>query len=298
MEIKSIKPRRGDDCLRLGDSDELVVIEHVGPISDGGVRIDDHGVIVFCTEGKAQFEYDGQLEQIHKNDLFLFMAHSVVNNFMSTSNFNCRQIWFARSELWDINMYSNTSLFDLVYLKQHPKVSLTQDDEALLEGYFRLLCHRMKERSTLLYGDIVRSLFSTMLLEMLSILRRGKDAIPDQNPVLDKPSNAHKRMLADKFVHLVERSDGRIRRVEDFANQLNITPKYLSALLRETMNRRPSELILLFTMKAIEQRLRFTDMTMQEIANDLNFPNASFFGKYFKEHSAMTPLEYRKKYHQ
>jgi AraC-like DNA-binding protein len=50
-------------------------------------------------------------------------------------------------------------------------------------------------------------------------------------------------------------------------------------------------------MRAIEHRLRFTDMTMQEIANDLNFANASFFGKDFKEHSGMTPLEYRNKYH-
>ena len=62
------------------------------------------------------------------------------------------------------------------------------------------------------------------------------------------------------------------------------------------MNRRPSDMVQLFTMKAIERRLRFTDMTMQEIANDLNFPNASFFGKYFKEYSGMTPLDYRIKY--
>jgi AraC-like DNA-binding protein len=37
-------------------------------------------------------------------------------------------------------------------------------------------------------------------------------------------------------------------------------------------------------------------MTMQQIADDLKFPNASFFGKYFKEHSGMTPMEYRTKY--
>jgi YesN/AraC family two-component response regulator len=37
-------------------------------------------------------------------------------------------------------------------------------------------------------------------------------------------------------------------------------------------------------------------MTMQQIADDLQFPNASFFGKYFKEHSGMTPMEYRMKY--
>ena len=97
-------------------------------------------------------------------------------------------------------------------------------------------------------------------------------------------------------MHLVEQSDGRIRRVDDFASELNVTPKYLSALLKETMNRRPSVIIQLFTMKAIERRLRFTDMTMQEIANDLNFPNASFFSKYVKEHLGMTPMDYRRKY--
>ena len=82
----------------------------------------------------------------------------------------------------------------------------------------------------------------------------------------------------DKFVDIVEQSNGRIRRVDEFASQMNITPKYLSMIMKEVMNRRPSFIIQHFTMKAIEYRLRFTDMTMQEIANDLNFPNPSFFG--------------------
>ena len=66
--------------------------------------------------------------------------------------------------------------------------------------------------------------------------------------------------------------------------------------MKDIANRRPSDIILLFTMKAIERRLRFTDMTMQQIAYDLKFANASFFGKYFREHSGMTPMEYRMKY--
>jgi AraC-like DNA-binding protein len=86
--------------------------------------------------------------------------------------------------------------------------------------------------------------------------------------------------------------------VDEFASQINVTPKYLSTLLKETLNRRPSEIIHFYTLKAIKHRLRFTDMTMQEISNDLRFPNASFFGKYFKEHSGMTPMEFRKKFHQ
>ena len=282
--------RIGSDTLRLGDSDELVVMENFGSLPQSEIRLENHGLVVICTKGIAQFDYDGQQIQLHKNDLYLYMAHSVVTNFMSSPDFNCRQIWFSRSELWNINMYGEVSLADLPYLKQHPTVHLTDDDMTLLDEYFQLLCRRMRDQSPMLYSDIVRSLVSTMMLEMLCMMRR-------QDSENAGTGSLYRQRLADKFMRLVEESDGRIRRVDDFANQLNITPKYLSTLLKETMSRRPSEMIKLFTLKAIERRLRFTDMTMQEIANDLNFPNASFFGKYVKEHLGMTPLEYRRKYH-
>ena len=215
---------------------------------------------------------------------------------MSSPDFNCRQIWFTRSELWNINKYGVVSLADLAYLKQHPTVHLTPDDVTLLDDYFLLLCRRMRDRSPMLYKDIVRSLVSTMMLEMLCMMRRDKQQDAVSNNPESTSQGVHKRLLADKFLHMVEQSDGRIRKVDDFAKQLNVTPKYLSTILKETINRRPSMMIEHFTMGAIERRLRYTDMTMQEIANDLNFPNASFFGKYVKEHLGMTPMEYRKKY--
>jgi AraC-like DNA-binding protein len=193
---------------------------------------------------------------------------------------------------------------DMVYLRQHPKVHLSDDDMSLIDGYFQVLFRRMKDRSPILYPDIVRSLVGTMMLEMLSMMRREevKKGVLNTNDVEQDyqegtSSGVHRRRLADKFMRMAEQSEGRIRRVDEFASQLNITPKYLSAILKETMNCRPSTIIQLFTMKAIEHRLRFTDMTIQEISNDLNFPNPSFFGKYFKEHAGMTPMEYRNKYH-
>ena len=291
MEIQNLKPRSGFDTIRLGDSDELVVMENFGSLPKGELSLDRHGLIVICTEGIAQFDYDGQQIRLHKDDVFLYMAHSVVTNFMSSSDFNCRQIWFSRGELWNINKYGEVSLSDLPYLKRHPIMHLTEDDVKLLDDYFQLLCRRMRDPSPVLYSNIVRSLVSTMMLEILSMMRR-------QEPENTVTTGVHRQRLANEFMRLVEQSDGRIRKVDDFANQLNITPKYLSTLLKETMNRRPSEMIHFYTLKAIEHRLRYTDMTMQEIANDLNFANASFFGKYFKEHAGMTPLDFRKKYHQ
>ena len=304
MEIISLKPRQGEDTLRIDDSDDLVVIENVGQfpkngtLPESGVLIEKHAVIIICTEGMAQFEYEGQVIQLRKNDMFVYMMlRTVITNFMSSQNFNCRQLWFTDSEAWSIDMHGNKSLADLIYLKQHPKVSLTVADAAMLDDYFQLLCRRMRDRSPVLYLDIVRSLFSTLLLEILAIMRRGREQTTTPEVPDDTAPAFYRQRLADKFIHLVEQSDGRIRKVDEFAKQLNVTPKYLSTLLKETMNRRPSEIIHFYTMKAIKHRLRFTDMTMQQIANDLNYPNASFFGKYFKEHADMTPLEFRKKYH-
>ena len=297
MDIQDLKPRRGDDTYRIGDSDELVVMENIGTVPSGVVCLQNHGVIFLITEGRAQLEYDGHVVQIQKNDLFLYMVHSTAANFMASSDFNCRQIWFGRAELFNIDIYKQISVADMSNLKLNPVVHLKGDDIKLCDTYFQLLRDRMKFSTSVLTPDIVRMLFGTILLEMLSIMRRNSERVAEEVQYEDINSSLHKKRIVDDFMRLVEESDGRIRRVDEFASQLNVTPKYLSTILKEVMNRRPSTYIQLYTLKAIERRLRFTDMTMQEIANDLNFPNPSFFGKYCKEHLGMTPLEYRMKYH-
>ena len=296
MDVQDLKPRRGDDTYRIGDSDELVVMENIGTVPSSAICLQNHGIIFFCTEGRAQFEYDGNVVQIQKNDLFLYMVHSTASNFLSSSDFNCRQIWFTRSELWNIEIYNMISVADMSRLKLHPIVHLSDEDIKLCDTYFQLLCSRLKSSTSVLTSYIVRSLLGTIMLELLSIMRRDAEHEMEQSQQEKINSNLHKKRIIDNFIRLVEESDGRIRRVDEFARQLNITPKYLSTVLKEVMNRRPSTYIQLYTLKAIEYRLRFTDMTMQEISHDLKFPNPSFFGKYCKEHLGVTPLEYRMKY--
>lgn len=296
MDIKDLKPRTGAGSLRIADSDELVVMEHFGGVPAGRVRPLEHGLVIICTAGVAQFEYDGHTVQLSKNDLFLLMAHSVVEKFMSSADFDCRELWFSRGEMRNMNMYVKNSLADLLPLKHNPKVTLSDADAALFETYFKQLSYHIRNSSQLLYPEITHSIVGAFLLEVLSVLRRGNNMLKDNN--LINNSGLHGRKLADRFVQLVEQSDGRIRRVDEFAQMLNVTPKYLSKLLMDTMHRKPSVIVAFFTLQAIENRLRYTDMTMQQIADDLHFANASFFGKYFKEHSGMTPMEYRIKYHQ
>ena len=233
MEIQNLKPRRGSDTYRLDDSDDLVVMENIGSVPSGKVCLQEHGIIFICTEGRAQLEYDGAVIQLQKNDLFLYMAHSVACNFMVSSDFNCRQIWFSRSELFNINIFSGTSLVDMPQLKLCPVVHLSDDDVALINIYFPLLCRKMSSRSSVLKSDIVRSLVGTFMLELLAMMRRVAHQETEPGHQEKKLPGFHKKRMVDKFIRMVEQSDGRIRKVEDFASQLNITPKYLSTILKE-----------------------------------------------------------------
>ena len=295
MEIVELKPRSGADVLRTFD-DGLVVSDRFVGMPAGRLRPMDYGILIFCTAGKAQFDYDGQTIHLQANDLFLFFARAVMDNFMCSPDFNCREIWFSRGEMWDMNMYGKSSLSDLVTLKQNPKVTIGKSDAAKLDTYYQLLCQDMREYAEPDNQSIVHSLFSSFILEILAIMRRSYNASVEEGT--DAAGRLHGKLLADEFVKLVEQSDGRIRRVDDFAQMLNVSPKYLSKLLHRVMARKPSEIIALFTLKAIENRLRYSDMTMQQIADELHFSSASSFGKFVREHTDMTPLEFRKKYHE
>ena len=123
-------PRNGNGVLRIGDSDDLVVVESYKEFSKsnkGQFMIGEHALVVLCTEGMAQFDYDGRTIQLRKGDLFLFLVlNTLVNNFMMSPDFDCRQFWVTRKEAWNINMFGQTSISDLMTLRQHPKVTLSE----------------------------------------------------------------------------------------------------------------------------------------------------------------------------
>jgi AraC-like DNA-binding protein len=73
-----------------------------------------------------------------------------------------------------------------------------------------------------------------------------------------------------------------------------ISPKYLSETIKQISRRTPNEWIDNYVTLEIRVLLRNSTKSIKEIAQDLNFPNQSFLGKYFKEHVGMSPSEYRK----
>lgn len=92
---------------------------------------------------------------------------------------------------------------------------------------------------------------------------------------------------------LLEKSYFKSRRVDHYAQQLHVTPKYLSTTCKRRCRETASQLIDAYVLKDIEYLLKHSMKSVKEIAFELDFPNLSFFGKYVKQHFGMSPKAYR-----
>ena len=84
------------------------------------------------------------------------------------------------------------------------------------------------------------------------------------------------------------------RSVEFYANKMNLTPKHLSRVVRNYSGKSVHQWIDDFVVLEIKNLLKYSDLSIQQISYELNFPNPSFMGQYFKRITGKTPGEYRK----
>ena len=147
-------------------------------------------------------------------------------------------------------------------------------------------------------GLSCRSHYQQMMLNLQQALFYAMADLVNEIPVDDEEEEAtgNKDLIFKRFLKLLANTKGRIRAVKSFADMLNITPKYLSVVVREVSGKTPTEWIQNYTINIIAQQLTQTSKTVKEISVDLDFPNPSFFGRFVKEHLGCSPLEYREKF--
>jgi len=111
----------------------------------------------------------------------------------------------------------------------------------------------------------------------------------------DKNKKAHNEILIEKFLNLVQIYYKEERGLEFYAGKLCITSKHLSRVIREAGGKSANELIDEHVALEAKALLKSTNMTIEQISDELNFPSQSFFGKYFKRVTGMSPKEYKGK---
>ena len=105
--------------------------------------------------------------------------------------------------------------------------------------------------------------------------------------------SARNKLVFDRFLNLVKQYHTRQRNVEFYANKLCISPKYLSKIVKSVSGFSTPQWIDRFVVSQARQLLKSSDSCIEEISEELNFPCPSFFYKYFKRHTGMTPKQYR-----
>lgn len=99
--------------------------------------------------------------------------------------------------------------------------------------------------------------------------------------------------MTERFMDLLEHHYQQHRDVKFYADKLSLTPKYLSKIIDEDTGMSATEWINSYVLLEAKALLKSTDLTIQQISLQLNFPSQSHFGKYFKNHTNLSPKEYR-----
>lgn len=99
--------------------------------------------------------------------------------------------------------------------------------------------------------------------------------------------------ICSNFLILVSKYHKEEHQVKFYADKLCVSPKHLALTVKSVIGQSASKIINSFIILQAKTQLRYTDKTIQEIGYELNFSSQSFFGKYFKQHTGMSPGEYR-----
>ncbi len=135
----------------------------------------------------------------------------------------------------------------------------------------------------------MRCVIAALTYQVLQMVtRRIKDNSESKMP------RSRRTTYVNEFMRLVHEHHTRERSVAFYAGKLFISPKYLSLIIKESTGKSATDVIDSYVVLEAKNLLRFSGKNIQQVAYELNFPNQSSFGKYFKHLTGMSPSEYQR----
>lgn len=268
-------------------SDEFIILNDIRDMSlkyQETARVEST-IISVCTNGYCRVNVNMQEYYISPGSMLFLFPDQHIQGLEISEDHKGVFISFSRS-LAD-NVYYKIKVVPplFLYTKEYPCISLTPSEVALLMDYYNMLWKKTRGEETFYSRDIVQGLLIAMLAEIYSIYRnRIPRKTEDQN---------RKEVLFDQFMRLLSHSYKKERRVAYYACQLFLTSKHLSSVVKDISGKTAGEWIDIFVIFEAKSLLKSSQKNIQEIAAELNFSNQSFFGKYFKHFTGISPKEYR-----
>ncbi len=239
--------------------------------------------LVFCLSGNIKVTVNKKPHVLSQHDALFVNTGSYVEIIETSEDMSCKLCAIKPEMSFSL---INKGLVDaVVQLQETPIIKLEPEELELLLKYYELADFKMNHPQ-FASKETVASILKSFSIDLLSFIDRHT---PDNQNILRQGDKLYRR-----FLFLVTSNVDGHRSVKSYADELCVSPKYLTSVCRQHGNMAASEIITNSLVARIKHMLLYSDMSVKEIATQLNFDNLSFFGKFVKKHLGQSPVNYRK----
>ncbi len=239
-------------------------------------------VAIYCYSGEGKGRINAQSYNLKAGDFFIVLSGHITELIATSDDFEATYIIMTDSFTESLSIGNTFNLRHII--AQSPLVSLGRRERESLEGYISMVSNIISIEEHPHRMEIVRLLTRAFFLGLGYFIHKQASNIG---------SNSRQHEITTKFIQLVEQNYRKHRDVSHYANLLSLTPKYLSTAVKQSSGKSAAEWIERHVTLDAIAKLTSTQLSIKEIAYDLNFPSASFFGKYFRRIVGLSPSEYR-----
>lgn len=268
-----------DDRMIIIDNSNVTDTLNTSPIKS------EWFVALLCIEGESTIYINNEMYSIHKNDILLCHPQTIFEH--KTTNLDFKYCGFCLSPEYvkQISLISSNSWNAILFIENNPIIALDEKESSLFLQYYNLIRSKFETESQHHLKQLIDMLLQAFIYEFHDSMEKRIKIDPPQYNSADN--------LFISFLDILVNSYPKQRSVSYYAEKLFVTPKYLSAICKEISGETASDLITRYVKKDIENLLKQPNKTIKEIANELDFANLSFFGKYVKRIFGVSPKEYR-----
>lgn len=248
----------------------------------------DAFIIGVGTEGETSVSFNLHEFRLKKDSMFIFTPKNILQ-VNSQQYFKADVIAISPDFMRRINIDIKNMMPLFLKFVENPTLALTPEESRSMRGMIAQIERETRGPETRFSFDIVSGLIAATIYKVGDIMYHYLAEHPEGQ------NNSHNRAeeYFKQFTHLLGEHFREERSVGFYARQLCITPKYLTTLIKRISGQSVSEWIDNYVILEAKTLLKYSTMSIQEIAYYLNFPNQSFFGSYFKRNTGMSPSQYK-----
>ena len=264
------------------------------PVNEKAYR-PDMFIVLICSQGRLQTDINGRQYLIEAGDMLLCNSFHTLTDALHSIDFSCSIYCFPGTSSAEAVHVNEKVLRDFFFANDNPVIHLTEEQRGIFRTYKILIGKKLEDGASRYSEQSMSGLHKAILYDILAVIDKQKHAATEATSTHEEEYPSVKSEKVKHFLMLLAEDDSRHHTVEYFASQLCVTPKYLSVICKQETGKTPSCWIRERLIEKIRYYLLNTSLSAKEIAHRVDMPNASFFGKFVKQHFGCTPMEYRNK---